>query len=101
MSISTAGSVVKDLAKKIGKDDLVATEGWFHRWKKRENISFVKPHGEQGEADHVAAWLWIHSEWPSLIAKYPPSCVLNADETGLYFRALLPEHTYAFKNKKN
>jgi hypothetical protein len=67
--------------------------------KKRENISFVKPHGEQGEADHVAARLWIHSEWPSLIAKCPPSCVFNADETGLYFRAL-PEHTYAFKNEK-
>ncbi|XP_025414144.1 tigger transposable element-derived protein 3-like [Sipha flava] len=61
----------EDLAKKIGKDNFVATEGWFHRWKKRENISFVKPHGEQGEANHVAARLWIHSEWPSLIAKYP------------------------------
>lgn len=31
----------EDLAKKMGKDDFVATEGWFHRWKKRENISFV------------------------------------------------------------
>ncbi|XP_025417108.1 tigger transposable element-derived protein 6-like [Sipha flava] len=45
----------EDLAKKIGKDNFVATEGWFHRWKKRENISFVKPHGKQGEANHVAA----------------------------------------------
>jgi len=59
----------------MGKDDFVATEGWFHRWKKRENISFVKPHGEQGEADQVAARSWINSEWPSLIAKYLPSCV--------------------------
>lgn len=84
----------------MGKDDFVATEGWFHRWKKCENISFVKPHGEQGEADQVAARLWINSEWSSLIAKYPQSCVFNADETGLYFRAL-PEHTYAFKNEKN
>ncbi|XP_050547232.1 tigger transposable element-derived protein 6-like [Daktulosphaira vitifoliae] len=90
----------EELAKKMDKNNFVATEGWFHRWKNRENISFVKPHGEQGEADHAAARSWIHSEWPSLIAKYPPSSVLNADETGLYFRAL-PEHTYAFKNEKN
>jgi len=69
------------------------------RRKKHENLSFVKPRGEQGEADQVAARLWINSEWSSLIAKYPQSCVFNADETGLYFRAL-PEHTYAFKNEK-
>lgn len=85
--------------EKMGKNDFVATEGWFHWWKKRENISFVKPHGEQGEADHAAARLWIHSDWPSLIAKYSPYYVFNADESGLYFRAL-PEHTYVFKNEK-
>lgn len=39
------------LAKKMVKDDFVAMEGWFQRWKKRENISFIKTHGEQGEAD--------------------------------------------------
>ncbi|XP_025409558.1 tigger transposable element-derived protein 4-like [Sipha flava] len=60
----------EDLAKKMGKDDFVATEGWFHRSKKRENISFVKPHGKQGDADQVAA------------------------------RSALPEHTYVFKNEK-
>jgi len=35
----------------------------------------------------------------SLIAKYPLFCIFNANETELYFR-VLPEHTYAFKNKK-
>ncbi|KAL4107979.1 hypothetical protein QTP88_018247 [Uroleucon formosanum] len=89
----------EDLAKKMGKDDFVAAEDWFYRWKKRENISFIKPHEEQGEADQVAARSWNNSKWLSLIAKYPPSFVFNADETGLYFRALL-EHTYAFKNEK-
>lgn len=39
----------------------------------------------------------IHSEWPSVITQYPSSFVFNADENGLYFRAL-PEHTYTFKN---
>ena len=44
----------EDLAKKMGKDKFVATEGWFQRWKKRENISFIKTHGEQGEVQYRA-----------------------------------------------
>jgi len=27
-----------ELARKLGIADFVATEGWFQRWKKRENI---------------------------------------------------------------
>ncbi|KAL4123077.1 hypothetical protein QTP88_015309 [Uroleucon formosanum] len=50
----------EELAKKMGKDDFVATK--------------------------VAARSWINSKWPSLIAKYPPSCVFK--------------HNYAFKNEK-
>ena len=30
----------EQLAKKMGKTDFVATEGWFHRRKKRENIVY-------------------------------------------------------------
>ena len=30
----------EELAKKCGKTDLMASEGWFHKWKKRENIYF-------------------------------------------------------------
>jgi len=33
----------EDLEKKMVKNVFVTTEGWFHRWKKRENISFFKP----------------------------------------------------------
>lgn len=45
----------EDLAKKMGKDNFVATKEWFQRWKKRENISFIKAHEEQGVADFSAA----------------------------------------------
>lgn len=33
------------------------------------------------------------------MAKYSPADVFNADETGLYYRAL-PEHAYIFTNEK-
>lgn len=89
----------EDLAKKMGKDDFVATEGWFQRWKKRENISFIKTHGEQGEADFSSAQSWFKTHWTNLLSQYSPSDIFNANETGLYFRAL-PEHTYALKIDK-
>lgn len=88
-----------ELAAKMGKDDFKATEGWFHRWKKRENIAYQKTHGEQGDADFAGAKLWLEKEWPSLIAEFSPSDVFNADETGLFYRAL-PEHTYVLKNER-
>jgi len=89
----------EELAEKMGKVDFKATEGWFHRWKKRENICFQKMHGEQGDADFTGAHFWLENEWPSLISEFSPSDVFNADETGLYFRAL-PEHTYVLQNDK-
>ena len=82
----------------MGKNDFVATEGWFHRWKKRENIVYKRTHGEQKDADFLSADRWIQEEWPKIISEYPPNCVYNADETGLYYRAL-PEHTYLFRNE--
>jgi len=58
-----------------------------------EKISFRKMHGEQGDADFTGTYFWLENEWPSLISEFSHSGVFNADETGLYFRAL-PEHTY-------
>lgn len=89
----------EQLAQRMGKQDFVATDGWFRRWVARENIMYCKPVGEQGEADGVAANVWIRDEWPKIIADYSPSQIYNADETGLYYRAL-PEHTFVFKDKK-
>jgi hypothetical protein len=46
----------------------------------------------------LAADEWIKREWPKIIAEYSPEDTYNADETGLYFRAM-PQHTYLFKNE--
>lgn len=86
------------LARKMGKTDFVATSGWFQRWKERENLTFGKVHGEQADADKSGAEAWFKNEWPPLCEKYAPSSIFNADETGLYFRAL-PENTYMFKRE--
>ena len=75
-----------------------AEDGWFNRWKKRENIVYKRPHGEQKDADFSAANVWIENEWPKIIEEYAPEDIYNADETGLYYRAL-PEHTFMFKGE--
>lgn len=30
----------EEFAKEMGKNEFVATEGWFRRWKKRENVDY-------------------------------------------------------------
>ena len=80
------------------KTNFVATDGWFQRWKKRENIVYKHVHGEQNDADAPAAASWLEVQWPKIIADYSPDDVYNADDTGLFYRAL-PEHTYLFKNE--
>jgi len=88
----------EDLAKKMGIEKFIVTEGWFRHWKKRENIVYKQTYGEQKDADFSTAENWIKTEWPKIISEYTPDNVYNADETGLFYRAL-PEHTYLFKKE--
>jgi hypothetical protein len=55
-------------------------------------------HGAEKSADFLAADEWIRRDWPKIITEYLPEDTYNADETGLYFSAML-EHTYLFKNE--
>lgn len=71
-------------SKKMGKDNFIASEGWFHRWKKRENIVYKRTYREQKDADFSAAESWIKTEWPKIISEYTSNKVYNADETGLF-----------------
>ncbi|GBN72573.1 hypothetical protein AVEN_79426-1 [Araneus ventricosus] len=56
----------------MGKKEFVATDGWFHRWRKRKKVVFKKTRGEQKSADVVAADQWIEKEYLKLIALYAP-----------------------------
>lgn len=89
----------KEFAEKLGNDGFTASDGWFSRWKKRENICYSKMHGEAGSADMTAASNWMDTVWPKFQEEYEAENIYNADETALYYRAL-PEHTYIFKSEK-
>ena len=77
----------EDLAKKLGRTNFVATEGWLSRWKARHQIRYKRAHGEKGSADIKSAEEWTSTILPGLLEEYRPNEVDKADETGLYYRA--------------
>ena len=85
------------LAASLGEDGFKVSIGWFERFKKRENIVFKKPHGEAAEADTVSRDEWLEQQWVTMRQVYSEENIWNADETGIYFRAL-PDGTLTFKS---
>jgi hypothetical protein len=49
-----------------------ATDGWFNRCKKRNNIVYKHTRGAGKSADFLAADEWIKRERPKIIAEYSP-----------------------------
>ena len=72
------------------------TNGWLCRWKARHGIKFKKCHGEKGDA---AADQWKSDILPDLLREYTPCDIYNADETGIYFRAV-PDGTLSFSTDR-
>lgn len=97
------GPMVLEQAKKFALmlkvKDFEPSNGWLHRWKKKENINFQKIHGEKNSADQASASEWIKNQLPELMTNYEPSNIFNADESGLFYKAL-PSGTLAKKGDK-
>uniref|UniRef100_A0A914VF84 HTH CENPB-type domain-containing protein n=1 Tax=Plectus sambesii TaxID=2011161 RepID=A0A914VF84_9BILA len=64
------------------------SNGWLARWKANENVSFHKLQGEKEATDSVGAANWMAKFFPDLVKDYDSQDICNADETGLYFKAL-------------
>jgi len=84
------------LAHGLGITDFKATNGWLERWKTRNAIQFKKQHGEKQDADYYGAERWAIEVLPGILKDYSPKDIFNADETGLYWRAI-PDGTLSFK----
>ena len=88
----------KELALKLGHGNFVPTDGWLTRWKKRNNIVFKRVHGEKATADHQSASAFKNKQIPSLWESFNAENILNADETGLYYRAT-PASSLIYKHE--
>lgn len=91
-------SKAMDIAQQLEYKHFSASSGWLERFKNRHNITFRTISGESASVS-VAVVDDFKTKLPALINNYNPRDVYNADETGLFFRAL-PDKTLALKGEK-
>lgn len=86
-----------EVARKIECDNFKASNGWLKSFKVRHNIVFKSICGESASIN-----VTVVNEWKSKISEivtgYEPQNIFNADETGLFYRAL-PDKTFAYKGE--
>lgn len=97
-NIPLSGTLIRSKAKEIAEqlkyEKFSASSGWLERFKKRHSITYRMISGESANVnlDDVSNF---KSKIPSLIRHYSAKNIYNADETGLFYRAL-PD-TFCFK----
>jgi hypothetical protein len=75
-------------AKKLGHNDLKATDGSLSQWKCRFGIKFKKAHSQKDCADAVSAEQWKSIKLPNLLQKFCADDIYSADETGSFYHAM-------------
>lgn len=88
----------KEIATNLGYNNFGASDGWLQKWCKRHNISFKCISGEAAAVNQVDVEQFLE-KLPSMLLGYKPEDVYNADESGLFFRAL-PNKTLSLKGEK-
>lgn len=98
MSGTLVQAKAKEIAERLGYHNFRASDGWLHKFRSRHNITFKAISGEAASVnpDDVKSFF---EKIPSLLRGYRTHDIYNADETGLFFRAL-PNKTLALKSEK-
>jgi hypothetical protein len=68
-------------------ENFKASNGWLNKFCARKNIVFRVISGESACVNQNDVNDWI-SRLPDIIINYEPRNIFNADETGLFFRAI-------------
>lgn len=101
-NIPISGPIVKakaiEIAVKLGVTNFSASDGWLNRWRIRNNVAFKCISGEAADVRQEDVEQF-KAKLPSLLSGYKSQDIYNADESGLFFRAL-PDRTLALKSEK-
>ena len=101
-AIPISGPLLKqkalEAASSLKMDKFAASNGWLESFCRRHSITFKTICGESAEVnlDDIEDW---KIKLPLILKNYSPRDVYNADETGLYYRAM-PNKTFSLKNEK-
>ena len=74
---------------------LIASNGWLEKWKTRHNVRQFSVAGEDGEVNAETLESWAE-RLPEIVKEYELKDIWNADETGLFSRAL-PDKSLSVK----
>ena len=90
-NISVSGRMVQEkalvYAKELGHDSFTASNGWLDRWQKRHSVRMSVLSGESADVDSAVVEDWS-KRLSSICSGYKLEDIFNADETGLFYRAM-------------
>ena len=90
-NIPVSGRILQERAKQfsveLGYDSFTASNGWQQRWQKRHNVKMAVLSGEGADVDENVVSDW-KKRLETICEGYELGNIFNADETGLFFRAL-------------
>ena len=75
------------LSASMGLAEFTASNDWLESWQKRVSVRLATLCGEAADVPEYVVADWA-KRLPSITAGYAMADIYNADETGLYFRAL-------------
>ena len=75
----------RQLALELDDKDFKTSNGFTDRFKERHGIIFKTVQGEAGAADVNAAHRWKTSILPTLLQRYSPKDIYNADESASFY----------------
>jgi transposase len=91
--IAISGPILQEKARQFAaelghpSDVFKASNGWLEKFRFRHAISFRRIRGECASVDNSTTEEWTQ-RLPTLLDGYDEKDVFNADETGLFYRAI-------------
>ena len=98
-----SGPILKEKAVKyaeqLGVENFTTSNGWFDRCKNRHGIVFKTVCEEAKSCTPDMTASWEETTLPTILSNYALQDIFNADEFGLFYKAL-PDKSLHLKSEK-